>query len=180
MVSTGLVSSSESSLTLPTMPTTSRTTSGENVSVKCFPIGSSLGQKRRASASDQRSPRTSGSVGITEVAPPNHRNMHGVQIPRANQSHVYLRLLRHRHYRTALDQEGLVRSALTTQRQRVDYAGRLHTRQSAGTLQDILEKINLPGRRRELIARQRDMHSQHIRRIEARLHAAQLPQRAHH
>src|SRR5258708_6983081 len=36
---------------LPTMPTTSRTTSGENVSVKCFPIGSSLGQKRRASAS---------------------------------------------------------------------------------------------------------------------------------
>src|SRR5258706_184370 len=51
MVSTGRVSSSESSLMLPTMPTTSRTTSGENVSVKCFPMGSSLGQKRRASAS---------------------------------------------------------------------------------------------------------------------------------
>src|SRR6267154_6751040 len=150
MVSTGRVSSSESSLTLPTMPTTSRTTSGENVSVKCFPIGSSLGQKRRASASDQRSPRTSGSVGITEVAPPNHRNMHGVQIPRTDEPNIHLGLLRHRHHRPPFDQEGLVRATVTTQRQRVNRPRRLHTRQSARTLQNVLEDINLPGRRRAL------------------------------
>jgi hypothetical protein len=68
--------------------------------------------------------------------------MHGAEVARANKAHINLGLLGHWQNGPALNTEGLVRTAVATERKGVDGSGSLDPGNGANILEDVIEEIN--------------------------------------
>ncbi len=126
---------------------------------------------------DEHRCRATGGIGVVEVAPAHQRNMHRVQIAGADEPHVDFRLVGHRHHRLAFDLHRLMRAA-AGQRQSVDHPGGLDAGQRPNALEHALEEAGHLLRRAELLRRDRQVHGDHVIRVEARIDGTQHPETA--